>query len=149
MEKKIQLVYDLDLNVTWEEITKEERELSSLYLNSMVVQDTASRAAVSKIRSQVAIVPCNGWCHDSSKTTWVLRHAGNDEFITNRLYMENMEHALHAECRACSDKYFKLADVLCHHLEMLRCRKVRDEKGAMRAINMRGELLKQLGYTIA
>ena len=149
MNKKIELVYDLDLNITWEEVTTEERKLSEQYWNTMIVQDTATRAAVSNIRSQVAIVPCNGWCYDNSKTTWVLRHAGNDVNVTRRLYLENMEHALHASCRACANKYFKLAEVLDHHLNMLHCRQSKDERGAMLAINKRGELLKQLGYTIA
>jgi formate-dependent nitrite reductase cytochrome c552 subunit len=149
MNKKIEVVYDLDLNITWEEVSEEERKLAEMYWNTMVVKDTATRATVSNIRSQVAIVPCNGWCCDSGKTTWVLRHAGNDVKVTSRLYMENMEHALHASCRACADKYFKLAEVLDQHLNMLLCRKANDERGAMKAINKRGELLKQLGYIIA
>lgn len=144
------IVYDLDIDVTYEDLTAEEKEQASLYLTSgMVIADTASRATKSNILNSVAIVPCNGWCCDTSKTTWVLRHAGNDETITLRLYMENIEHGLHAACRSCSDKYFKLADALDHHLHMLRCRASRDDRGAIKAATKRGEVLKQLGYTTA
>lgn len=145
-------IYDLEIDYE-NESTIEEIEQSGEYITSgQWLSDLVAKAQslpASHIRSTICIVPCDGWCHDTNKTTQLLREVGNDKAKTRGYHLDHINKALKTECRACADRHFKLADALSYHLDFLESRERRDNKGVVRAVARRGELLRQLGYTLA
>jgi len=99
-----------------------------------------------KIRSQVCKLPCTGLCQETSKVVDLTRYVGNSETRTRLSYRMNMEKGLACECRDCSNRYFKIAEVLDHHLDLLRSRARHDTRGAENALMKRDKLLAEVGY---